>query len=96
MSDTHSLDALIQALRRLPGVGIKSAQRMAFHLLQRDRPAAQALARALTEAVEAWGRTQGCTEFASDALIDNIASWHMHIALGFHEAERVVYFHKKL
>jgi aminoglycoside 6'-N-acetyltransferase I len=54
------------------------------------------IARALTEAVEAWGRTQGCTEFASDALIDNIASWHMHIALGFHEAERVVYFHKKL
>ncbi len=52
MSDTHSLDALVQALKRLPGVGVKSAQRMAFHLLQHDRPAAQALARALQEATE--------------------------------------------
>ncbi|MBC7620923.1 MAG: recombination protein RecR, partial [Candidatus Saccharibacteria bacterium] len=37
MSDTNSLDTLIQSLKRLPGVGIKSAQRMAFHLLQHDR-----------------------------------------------------------
>ena len=37
MSDTNSLDALIQALRRLPGVGMKSAQRIAFHLLQREQ-----------------------------------------------------------
>ena len=37
MSDVQSLDGLIEALRRLPGVGIKSAQRMAFHLLQRDQ-----------------------------------------------------------
>ena len=50
MSDANSLDALIQALKRLPGVGIKSAQRMAFHLLQHDRAAAQNLARALQEA----------------------------------------------
>ena len=51
MSSTNSLDVLIQALRRLPGVGIKSAQRMAFHLLQHDRAGAQALARALEDAV---------------------------------------------
>jgi recombination protein RecR len=50
MSDAHSLDALIQALRRLPGVGVKSASRMAFHLLQHDREGAQLLARALQEA----------------------------------------------
>lgn len=50
MSDAHSLDALIQALRRLPGVGVKSAARMAFHLLQHDREGAQLLARALQEA----------------------------------------------
>jgi recombination protein RecR len=49
-SDTHSLDALIQALRRLPGVGLKSASRMAYHLLQNDRDGAQLLARALQEA----------------------------------------------
>lgn len=51
MSDTHSLDTLVQALRRLPGVGVRSAQRMAFHLLQHDRDGAQVLARALQEAV---------------------------------------------
>ena len=51
MSDTHSLDTLIQSLRRLPGVGVRSAQRMAFHLLQHDREGAQLLARSLQDAV---------------------------------------------
>jgi recombination protein RecR len=52
MSDTGSLDALIDALRRLPGVGQRSAQRMAFHLLQHDREGARQIARALDQAVE--------------------------------------------
>ena len=52
MADTSSLDALIEALRRLPGVGVKSASRMAFHLLQHDREGAQLLARALEQAAE--------------------------------------------
>ncbi|MDO8771900.1 MAG: recombination mediator RecR [Burkholderiaceae bacterium] len=47
----NALDALIQALRRLPGVGLKSASRMAFHLLQHDRAGAQLMARALDQAV---------------------------------------------
>ena len=47
----RSLEGLIDALRRLPGVGVKSAQRMAFHLLQHDRPGAQGLAQALQAAV---------------------------------------------
>ena len=51
MSDAHSLDSLIQSLRRLPGVGVRSAQRMAFHLLQHDREGAQLLARSLQDAV---------------------------------------------
>ena len=46
-----SLDALIDALRRLPGVGQKSAQRMAFHLLQHDRAGAGRLALALQQAL---------------------------------------------
>ena len=50
MSDTNSLDALVQALRRLPGVGVKSASRMAFHLMQHDREGARQLARALEAA----------------------------------------------
>ncbi|TFY99315.1 recombination protein RecR [Ramlibacter henchirensis] len=45
-----SLNALIEALRRLPGVGVKTASRMAFHLLQHDREGAQLLAQALQQA----------------------------------------------
>ena len=63
MSDANSLDALIQALRRLPGVGIKSAQRMAFHLLQHDRPGAQALARALQESTDKVHHCARCHTF---------------------------------
>ncbi|MBC7602655.1 MAG: recombination protein RecR [Ramlibacter sp.] len=50
MADNNSLNALIEGLRRLPGVGVKSASRMAFHLLQHDRAGAQVLAQALTQA----------------------------------------------
>ena len=46
-----ALDALVEALRRLPGVGVKSAQRMAFHLLQHDREGARRMAIALEAAV---------------------------------------------
>ncbi len=49
--NSNALDALIQALRRLPGVGLKSASRMAFHLLQHDRAGAQLMAQALDQAV---------------------------------------------
>lgn len=63
MSDTNALDALIQGLRRLPGVGIKSAQRMAFHLLQHDRVGAQTLARTLSEAVQQVHHCERCHTF---------------------------------
>ena len=46
------VNELMEALRRLPGVGPKSAQRLALHLLQRDREAARRLARALDAAAE--------------------------------------------
>jgi len=49
MSAPSSLENLVEALRCLPGVGPKSAQRMAFHLLQRDRQGAQRLADALQQ-----------------------------------------------
>jgi recombination protein RecR len=50
MADSHSLEGLIQALRSLPGVGVKSASRMAFHLLQHDREGARVLSLALAQA----------------------------------------------
>ena len=55
---------MIQALRHLPGVGIKSAQRMAFHLLQRDQDGARALSRALIEAVDSVQHCHRCNTFA--------------------------------
>ena len=64
MSDAHSLDALIQALRRLPGVGVKSASRMAFHLLQHDREGAQLLSRALNEAATSVRHCDRCHTFS--------------------------------
>jgi recombination protein RecR len=54
---SSSLDFLSDALRRLPGVGPKSAQRIAYHLMQHDREGAAQLARALTQAVD---RVQHC------------------------------------
>ena len=63
MSDTNSLDALIQALRHLPGVGVKSASRMAFHLLQHDRPGALELSSALKEAAESMRHCERCHTF---------------------------------
>lgn len=56
----------------------------------------QGVARALVSAVEEWGRKMGCREFASDALLENVASHSMHRGLGFEETERVVYFRKNL
>jgi recombination protein RecR len=73
MSDTNSLDALIQSLKRLPGVGIKSAQRMAFHLLQHDRVAAQNLARALDEACKLTLHCTLCNTFTEAEVCDMCA-----------------------
>ena len=57
------LEALIESLRRLPGVGVKSAQRMAFHLMQHDRDGAQRLGLALQAAATRVGHCQRCHTF---------------------------------
>jgi aminoglycoside 6'-N-acetyltransferase I len=54
------------------------------------------VARLLVQAIERWAGLQGCSEFASDALIANTASHQMHEALGFVETQRVVFFRKLL
>ena len=58
-----SLDGLIDALWRLPGVGQKSAQRMAYHLLQNDRTGADRLARALQQALARMRHCERCHTF---------------------------------
>lgn len=56
----------------------------------------EGVARALADRAAQWGRAFGCSEFASDALLDNRASHAFHAALGFAETERVVYFRRAL
>src|SRR5674476_216701 len=68
MSNANSLDALIQALRRLPGVGVKSASRMAFHLMQHERAGAQTLARALQDATASVRHCERCHTFTQDQV----------------------------
>ena len=63
-----SLEGLIDALRRLPGVGVKSAQRMAFHMLQHDRDGARRLAAALTQAVQNTRHCERCHTFTEAAV----------------------------
>jgi len=63
-----SLTRLIEALRNLPGVGPKSAQRMAFHLLEKDRNGAGAIADALQKAIGSVTRCQRCRMFAEAQL----------------------------
>jgi len=58
------LNELIEALRCLPGVGAKSAQRMAFHVLERDRDGARRLAEKLVAAVERIGNCTRCRSFS--------------------------------
>lgn len=62
------LEQLISALRCLPGVGTKSAQRMAFHLLERDRPGGLALADRLRAAMEQIGHCSYCRNFSESKV----------------------------
>ena len=68
------LDALTEALRRLPGVGPKSAQRYAYHLLQHDREGASILGRALTDAVGRIRHCERCNTFTDAPVCDLCAS----------------------
>jgi recombination protein RecR len=68
METLSSLDELTQALRCLPGVGPKAAQRMALHLLQHDRDGALRLARALDGATQTIRHCRRCNTFTEDEL----------------------------
>ena len=60
------LERLVEALRALPGVGPRSAQRMAYHLLQHDRAGAEGLAQALTGALQTVRRCAKCNNFSEE------------------------------
>jgi len=70
MKAPNSLEFLSDALRRLPGVGPKSAQRMAFHLLQHDREGAAMLGRAVLQAVERVRHCAMCNTFTEHDICE--------------------------
>jgi recombination protein RecR len=74
VSDAPLLQQLIDALRCLPGVGPKSAQRMAFHVLERDREGGRRLAAVLADAVERIGHCQRCRTLTERTLCELCAS----------------------
>ncbi len=68
MSLSPLVEQLVENLRCLPGVGRKGAQRMALHLLERDRDAGLALAAALNEAIEKVGHCSQCRNFSEEKI----------------------------
>ena len=81
MKLTPALAQLIDALRALPGVGPKTAQRMAFHLLQEGRAGAGLLAKALDTALQSVGRCARCRMFTEGELCSICASGQRDAAL---------------
>jgi recombination protein RecR len=70
MKTPSSLEELIAALRCLPGVGPRSAQRMAYHLLQRDRPGAERLGAALTRVLAKTRHCEKCNSFSEESVCE--------------------------
>jgi len=68
------LEQLIDAFRILPGVGQKTAQRMAYHVLERDRDGAQRLSEALAAAVDRIGHCTRCRDFSESEICATCAS----------------------
>ena len=74
MADNSLINRLIEALRCLPGVGPKSAQRMAFYLLERNRDGARRLASILNEAMDKVGHCSLCRTLSEDDICELCAS----------------------
>jgi recombination protein RecR len=74
VSRSQAIDQLREALRRLPGVGPKTAQRMAFHLLERDQDGARVIAEALQRALKTVIRCRRCNNFSETELCGICAS----------------------
>ncbi len=68
MGQSHLLSRLVEALRCLPGVGPKGAQRMAFYLLERDRAGGERLAEVLSAAMQGIGRCRICRNFSDNEV----------------------------
>jgi len=79
---THaSLDGLIEALRRLPGIGPKSAQRMAYHLLQHDREGLAQLGQSCSDALTQIHHCEQCNTFTEQAVCETCSDPERDTAL---------------
>jgi recombination protein RecR len=74
LPEPEPLRALIEALRRLPGVGVRSARRMAYHLLQHDPRGADLLGQALASAVQNLRHCSRCNGFTEDEICGTCAN----------------------
>jgi len=94
----RSAVGFVEASKRADYVNGTSSSPVAFLEGLYVVPAARrkGIARALVGSVVTWASQEGCSELASDALLDNLTAHLVHRALGFEETERVVYFRKAL
>ena len=74
LPEPEPLTSLIGALRRLPGVGVRSARRMAYHLLQHDQAGADQLSRALASAIKGLRHCARCNGFSEEEVCATCAS----------------------
>lgn len=74
LPEPEPLQALIDALRRMPGVGVRSARRIAYHLLQHDRNGAELLSAALAHAVQALRHCARCNGFTEHEICETCSS----------------------
>lgn len=74
MKNPPALDQLVESLRCLPGIGPKSALRMAYYLLQRDRKGASKLADSLRDALQVVGHCERCNNFSETTICNLCAS----------------------
>jgi aminoglycoside 6'-N-acetyltransferase I len=98
VSSSGSAVGFVEASKRVDYVNGTSSSPVAFleglYVVPKSRR--QGVARALVASVVEWALRQGCSELASDSLLDNSAAHAAHRALGFEETERVVYFRRAL
>lgn len=98
LSPGDSAAGFVEASKRVDYVNGTSSSPVAFleGLFVRPTMRHKGIGRALVAEVERWALSEGCTELASDSLLENVAAHAAHRALGFEETERVVYFRRKV
>src|SRR5690348_17142183 len=98
IGDDGSATGFVEASKRVDYVNGTDSSPVAFLEGLYVEPASRrnGVARILVESVEAWATAQGCSELASDSPLENTGAHAVHVALGFAETERVVYFCRRL